>query len=321
MLGDQLGIPAIAFGTPRPFPPAVPAPVRSQAVVPSVRGFKISEDDSPRPRDRVYYGFNFFDDVNGAVNRALGSEISFLRAYRETLGLEKTFLDGNASVGLRMFLNTLDADSPRPDLNGSSTALGDLTVITKYALINDRDSGTVLSFGLAVTAPTGPSTFAGSNAISAPFHSTILQPYIGYIWYPTERVYIHGFSAMDIPTDTNDVTFVTNDIGIGYYLYRNPGSCRWLTEVVPTFEVHITDPVNHQGALTLTDPVGTPDVVNLTMGTTFGLWRRSTLSVGLVTPVTGPRPFDYEVLVQYNYNFGTLRGGPGAAGGPGAPGS
>ena len=48
---------------------------------------------------------------------------------------------------------------------------------------------------------------------------------------------------------------------------------------------------------------GTPDWVELTMGTTFELFRRSTLAVGIVTPVTGPKPYDLEVLAQLNLRF------------------
>jgi hypothetical protein len=34
------------------------------------------------------------------------------------------------------------------------------------------------------------------------------------------------------------------------------------------------------------------------------------LSVGVVTPVTGPRPFDYEVVALFNIYFGRTFRGP-----------
>jgi hypothetical protein len=42
------------------------------------------------------------------------------------------------------------------------------------------------------------------------------------------------------------------------------------------------------------------------MGTIFELSQRSTLAVGLVTPVTGPKPFNLEALVQFNLLFGRI---------------
>jgi hypothetical protein len=217
-------------------------------------------------------------------------------------GIEKTFLDGDASIGLRLPLNTLDAESGIPGLGGSSTDLGDLTVIFKYALWQDRQTGDVFSAGLAVTAPTGPSSFAGSDTVTS-FHDTTLQPFVGYRWH-WEDVFVHGFTAVDVPTDSNDVTMLYNDVGLGYYLYRSRACDRLLTAIVPTFEVHVNTPLNHRGAFRANDPAATPDVVDLTMGATLEFNRRSTLAAALVTPVTGPRPFDFEVLVQLNIRFG-----------------
>src|SRR5262249_8011427 len=129
----------------------------------------------------------------------------------------------------------------------------------------------------------------------------------GYIWSWPD-FYIHGFTAIDVPTDSNDVTMLYNDVGIGYYLYRNRGYAPSLTAIVPTFEVHVNTPLNHRGSFKFSDPAGTPDVVALTTGTIFELGQRSTLAVGIVTPVTGPKPFNWEVLVQFNLHFGRLGG-------------
>jgi hypothetical protein len=302
--GDQLGIPAIAFG-PRGssrFPPP-PGQAQGAVVVPSVRSFKIAENDSPFPRDRVYFGFNYYEDVNKAINRRFGSDFEDLRVYRGTFGLEKTFLDGDISLGLRLPVNRLETSSRVPDLGGESTAAGDLTLILKAALWGDREAGRVITTGLAVTAPTGPSRFAGFNGITPNVHSTVLQPFVGAVWGMGD-FFVHGYSALDIPTDSSDVTMFYNDIGLGYFLYRDSACDSLVTAVVPTFEVHINTPVTHRGAFDTTDPSGTPDVIALTAGVTFELHRRATLALGFVTPVTGPRPFDWEVLAQFNLHFG-----------------
>jgi hypothetical protein len=308
MLGDQLfvplGVPSLAFlnrGAPG-FPPLPGSKAFSSILVPAIRNFEISEDEGPRPQDRVYFGFNYFDNVNKYVNEVLESDLHRLRVYRETFGLEKTFLNGNASVGLRLPIDTLTTESNVPGLSSDDTAVGDLTVILKYAFWRDRHTGSLLSGGLAITTPTGPDKFAGSSAV-VNINDTILQPYIGYYW-SLGRAYIHGFSAIDVPTDSRDVTLLHNDIGIGYYLYQDRTGCRLLTAAIPTFEVHVNNPLNHRGATNFADPAGTPDWVDLTTGLTLELHRRTTLAAAFVTPVTGPKPFDFEVLVQLNVRFG-----------------
>jgi hypothetical protein len=301
MLGEALGIPALAFAP--AFRGNLPANGKGSVISPTVRGFKISDDESPAPQDRAYVGFNYYDNVNGAVNARLGTAISRLQVYRETFGVEKILGDGDSSIGMRLPLNTLNVNSSSPDLGGTSTDVGDLTIILKTALVHNCDTGSLISAGLAVTVPTGPSNFAGTPLFTG-LHDTLLQPYLGYL-FRGDRFYLHGFLAMDIPTDSNDVTFLFNDVGVGYYLYRSKSQeCKLLTAVIPTFEVHVTTPLDHRSVFRSNDVLGSADVVDLTMGVTLELNGRSTLALAVVTPVTGPKPYDVEALVQFNYRFG-----------------
>src|SRR5207245_7209043 len=113
------------------------------------------------------------------------------------------------------------------------------------ALLHDRETGDILSAGLAVTTPTGPTAFAGFDQIQS-FHETTLQPFVGYR-YNWSDFYVHGFTSIDVPTDSRDVTMLYNDIGIGYYLYRNRCEDAIVRGIVPTFEVHVHTPLNHRG--------------------------------------------------------------------------
>jgi hypothetical protein len=314
MLGDQG-----PFSNVRPFQirqPGLPPPnvppipgrpgqglLRGAVLIPSIRNFKVSDNQSPRPQDRIYFGFSFYDDVNAAINQRFGAPVSNMRIYRETFGFEKTFWDQNASIGLRLPLDTLTANSPIRGLGGSSTALGDLAVIFKYAFWQNRDTGSLFSGGLLVSAPTGPHNFAGANNINS-LHNAALQPWVGGIYNVTNDLYFHGFSSIDVPTSSQDVTMFYNDIGLGYYLYRaeQPAE-RCLTAVIPTFETHVNTPLSHRDPFNLRDIAGTPDVVDLTFGATFVAWQRSLLSIAYVNPVTGPRPFSGELLIQLNIRF------------------
>src|SRR5438132_1330921 len=60
--------------------------------VPEKRGaFKITENESPKPADRVYLNYNFYEDVRRDIG--IGGENN----HRYTLGLEKVL--GNGSIG------------------------------------------------------------------------------------------------------------------------------------------------------------------------------------------------------------------------------
>jgi hypothetical protein len=318
MLGDQApfsvhGI--LAGATPKPpptptppQPPAPPVPHTGRAqsfFVPWVRGFKIADNQSPRPQDRFFFSFDYFNNLNGVVNQALNSPVSHEKVYRELFGVEKTFFDGNASIGLRMPLNTLTADSTVRGLGGTSTAVGNLTAFAKFILWQDQSGRNLISGGLAVSPPNGPTRFAGAPAAFG-FHDATIQPFLGYI-FKRDRFYIQGFEAIDVPTDPNDVTLQYNDIGIGYFIYRNTNPNAFISSIAPTFETHVNIPLNHRGVFHLSDPAGTASVVDLTYGVNVLFQRTALLSAGFVNPVTGPRPFSYEWQLLLNVYFGRTR--------------
>ena len=101
---------------------------------------------------------------------------------------------------------------------------------------------------------------------------------------------------------------VYNDVGIGYYVYRDSDPDAWLTALVPTFEVHVNDPLTHGDFNNQLDLTGTPDVVNLTYGINALIGQNGVFTFGVVTPVTGPRPFSYELVALINWRFGRSRG-------------
>jgi hypothetical protein len=63
----------------------------------------------------------------------------------------------------------------------------------------------------------------------------------------------------------------------------------------------LNTPLNHRGSQN--DPIGGLDVFDLTSGVTLGLGGRAQLTLGLATPLTGPKPFDLEAIAQLNWRF------------------
>lgn len=236
---------------------------------------KIAENEGVRPQDRVFGSYNYYHNVLGIAD-----------VHREIVGFEKTFLNGNASIGLRVPFYQSIADSGR-----NRAAFDDLTAIFKYAVIN-RDNA-VLSAGIAVTIPTGPSY---QPAVGDERDITLLQPFIG-AYYSRGNWFVHGFSSYLYPTDTIAPVVWFNDLGIGYYWQRNG---RFLTAIVPTVEAHVTTPMNHRAD---TDPERRRDTVDLTAGATFFFGNRTSIGVAAGTPVTGPRPFSVEGLINFNWRY------------------
>src|SRR4029077_10556025 len=129
-------------------------------------GFKIADNASAMFQDRVYISTNGFTDYLASTNSRLGTAVQRIDILRESLGIEKTFFDRNASAGLILPLNTISIQSTLANLNGTHNALGDLTAYARYALYRDERNNNWLSAGLAATVPSGPSTFGGINAVS-----------------------------------------------------------------------------------------------------------------------------------------------------------
>ncbi len=324
MLGDQspflvsrasASARATASQTPQipdPFPPTKPPPTPNprlaSSLAPSVRGFKAAENQSPRPQDRVFYSFNYFTYVNEAVNRFQEAPVRNIRIYRHIFGAEKTFDDGRMSVGFRLPINTLTSDSSiqgnfaKP--GGTSTALGDLSLFAKFLFRENKETGSLISAGMVVSAPTGPNQFAGATYLQN-IHTTTVQPFVGYI-YNMNRFWIHGFTSMEFPMNPADVTMLYNDIGIGTYFYQAPTPDVFLTAIAPTVEFHINTPMNHRGVFG-NDPAGSVNVVNVTAGLNMEFYKTSVLTIGIVNPITSPRPFDLEAVVLFNVRFGRSR--------------
>jgi hypothetical protein len=265
---------------------------------------KIAEGESPRPVNRVFYKFNWYNNVAPAQWADPTQPIHNVNLYRHVFGFEQTFVDGRFSVGLRVPFNTLDADakSLRPGEEGiDSTQFGNVNGIFKALLWEDRGTGDVLSAGATISLPTA------SSHLLNPGQSTLLyvQPFGGFL-FNNGDLFVQGFVSVTAPVAHAESIVLFTDVGVGYWLYRNPHS-GMLTAFVPTVELHIADPlrqadptVNNFG---IYDTLKLHNVFDLTLGGTFEFASRTTLGLGIVFPLTAPRPFDVEALAQLNYRF------------------
>ncbi len=301
MIGDLSPFYAHSALAPGHSPPLPPGPHGSALFYPTMRNFKASENQSPRPQDRVFFDFNFYSNVNSTVNTAQRSPVNRLNAYTYLWGFEKTFDDGNGSIGMRLPLNSLTAQSTSIAAP-TSTALGNLDIFAKYILKQNRETGSLITAGFQITPQTATTRFAGAPYIYG-LNTTYFQPFIAYLWRK-DRFYLQGFSGFDFPANNADVTLMYNDIGIGYFLYQNPDTSRFITAIAPTFEVHVNTPFNHRNPFNTFDPAASTYVTNLTYGLNVLMYGRAQVTAALVTPVSSPKPFDSEFALLFNFYFG-----------------
>jgi hypothetical protein len=279
--------------------------------VATLGAFKIADNGSPRPQDRVFLTYNFFGDMRGPEtaanvpqvtnqtstqttvmgpialtdtitinNISPGAQAARVDLNREVFGFEKTFLNGRASFEVRAPI--LQQQSP----NGFGAQ--------DFCDLLDQDTGNVISGGLGVTVPTGSRIVTVDGNID----DTLLQPYVGYIWN-AGRFYFQGFHSLVVGTGSQFPTLLFNDIGLDYWLYTGAPD-RFLSSIVPTVEAHLNTPLNHRGE---NDPLIAPDLLVFTGGVHLGLFQNATLTLGAATPVTGPHLFAVEAFAQFNWRF------------------
>ena len=256
-----------------------------------VRGaFKVTENESPRPRTRAYLSYYFYDQVGNPYG---DPRIPRITLHQQVFGYEQAFLGGNASIGIRLPYNQLVGTGFYND-----TSLGDITIVSKFLLYENACTGSLLSGGLVVTPPTAERPFA-STLTGDLIGGTLIQPYLGYI-YRRGDFYAQGFNSIVVPTEADDVTLYTNDVQLGYIAYSAPG--RTVSQIVPTIEAHLNVPLNHRNP-TFADPVIFPDQLTVLGGLQFLLGDSAGLSFSTGAPVTGPRLFSLQATAQFNYWF------------------
>jgi hypothetical protein len=279
---------------------------------------KIAEGESPRPVDRVFYKFNYYNNLDKSRWTDPTEPIHNVALFRHVFGMEKTFFDEHVSLGLRVPFYTLDAEAkdfrllPGP-LTGTpalvpggpglnTTQFGNVSAIAKAVLWEDRQTGSLISAGATLSFPTS------SSRLINPGSSTLAyaQPFGGFI-LNRGNLFVQGFTSITLPVAHAESIVLFNDLGVGYYVYRANARSSWLTAVAPTLEIHIADPLRKADPTVddfgIFDGVKLHNVVDFTLGSTFEFVDRATLGVGIVLPVTGPKPFDVEVLAQLNYRF------------------
>jgi hypothetical protein len=251
MFGDLIGISSVRSIVLGRGPTATT--IRGLPVTGRYNGFKVTDNDNPRPVDRIFFQYNSYSDIYGSLMpRACPASTWISRSSVSNGRFSRA--TPRSACGCHSFRSTVSARRRR--------IVGDLSVHFKFAWINNRDTGDVFSTGLIVTTPTGGDNDSADGS-EAP-HSVLIQPWAGWV-YNLDRLYLQAFHSVVIPTDTRDPTILFNSLAAGYWLYRSD-SDRLLQGFVPVVEMHLNTPLNHRSD---TDLIFFKDQLNLTAGGYF----------------------------------------------------
>jgi hypothetical protein len=294
------------------------------------RNFKIADNNSPIPTDRVLFNYHHFQ--NALLGWPGGQNYNL---DRFTFGVEKTFCNKTCSVEVRVpFARGLEGDQELRSTNAAAaTEFGNIPLVFKKLLV--RRECWLLSAGMATVFPTGNDAREFQDGVLTKWvknDSYHLQPFLGWLWLPNDQLFVEAFAQLDFdangyPVIFNDPTgnqrlasgvlqdqsLMLVDLKIGRWIYRNP-CAPWIKGIAPAVELHYTttmqdadrvgDAANPQIG-SIGNFYNRMDILNVTGGLHFALGKASQLTVAAVAPLRSDEEslFDAEVTVQYNRWF------------------
>lgn len=287
---------------------------------------KLAENNSPIPRDRIFFNYSLFTGV------PLANEP--VSVNRFSPGFEKTFLGGLASFELRTpFGSSIDNDV---FADGSTTnqefQFGNLFLALKGVLL--QKDNWLLTGGTSVLLPTAADTrvidpISDREFLRIDNESTHIMPFIGGAYLPSNRLFAQWMVQCDIDANGNsvvvtdgngiqnkigtlqDFTLLYTDMSIGYWLYKaGRGERRTITGIAPITELHYNRALNNGDVVsdsnnTVSGVLTDFDNVNIQVGLIFDIRNNARLGLGYATPLGNKfdRVFDNEFRVTYNRYF------------------
>lgn len=298
---------------------AVNVPSPSAGVGPVGR-LKVSDGNSPLPRDRAYFRYDW---LNGAELAPGGIDLD-----RFTPGIERTFAGGMLSAELRIpFAATLDSNivTGPGGFGGHNVEFGNLALFGKMLLYATDELA--LSGGVGITLPTADDVNVrfvdGTPLVHVANQSVHLKPFFAGLYTPNDRFFTQAFLEVDTDLNgnatfansgtglsrvgrLNDASYLYADLGIGYWLQQR-SSTNWIG-IAPTVELHYNTSLQAADSITAgglqIGSFGTNvEALNLTVGATLELGHCTNLSLGYITPLGGgaDQQFDggFRLMLDY----------------------
>lgn len=298
--------------------------VLADATSGGVGRMKMSEGGTVLPQDRVFFRYSHLSGVGYGDSRA--------NLNRFVPGFERAFLDGLCSLEIRAPFATDARTASSMDgnviSNGEHTRFGNFSIYLKTLLIERERFA--LSGGLGVALPSAEDITVnyanGTPLLRVANESVRLQPFLGSLYYPSERCFVQSFFQVDTAANGNTVlinssgtgltevgrlTDSTNlfvDVGIGYWLYRN-NSRRGLTGIVPMLELHHNNALQGSdllgaGPFQVSNSLGNTSLTNIVVGNTLEFGQRTNLTAAYTGPLGGGLDRQYNGGLQLFLSHG-----------------
>lgn len=280
----------------------------------------IARNNSALVRDRVYVAY---EHTTGALSASSQSVMSNNASLDRTiLGLEKVFLDGQASLEIRLpFAAQRDFTFNRFSIQ-SDGEFGNVGLIGKLQIAKTERHA--VSAGLAVQLPTGGDINGefDSRTFIIENDAVIVSPFLAFVAAPDSKWFYQGFAQADFAAKGNTFSglgqsteFDTQSLlrlsgGGGRWFFRkNHGLLRGLAGLA---ELHFTTTLEDSdsttllnlqtaSAQTLSNAAGHQSVLNLTSGLHLELPGKANARVGVNVPLLDDQRFhDATVMVQVN---------------------
>jgi len=291
---------------------------------------RVSENNSAVPQDRIFFNYNFLNDVPVAKDLLANARDYDGDLSHYELGLEKTLFDGDVSIELLLpFAYLPPSDYSRAvGVQSSQIELQNIAFGLKGVLWrNDRS---IISVGTRIEAPTREDVVNLSIGYTTPRDVWAVTPYLAVLHNFNDDLFFQTFASYRLQTDdfthinraTREPNYLDLDAQVGYWLYRNQGG-QGLTGMQAKFELHYTGTFEpYSPSQSVNGLRGETDQLNLTTGFTALLNNRTTVSLGMVLPIREgssfsgtsmtlrPHPsdrfFDWQAMLQVSYYFGNL---------------
>lgn len=264
---------------------------------------RASRNNNIVPLTRIY--FDHSTSENARFDSAIDSRDGDI--HLGILGVEKSFLNNLFSVEVRLpFVSGLDRQQPaiinQPAVPGSG--FGNMYLGSKTLLLYGPKN--VLTAGLGFTLPTGsPTEFMLGNTVIADIQNTtgFIQPYVAYsrrsgAWF------LQSWTGFDFAMGGNQISIgpvprgqyqeqhlFLQDLQIGFWLFRNESSNRFIKGIAPLLELHYASTLNDTDNVNIVqdyrNPFNRVDMLNTTIGTQLDLGRFSTCRLGVSFPLRG----------------------------------
>jgi hypothetical protein len=285
---------------------------------------KLSENNSPMPRDRVFFDYDNYSDVPltpGGFN-----------VERFSPGFEKTFFDGRTSVELRIpFASTLDSTSVAAGSPSRAVELGNVHVTLKGLFYSSEEFN--MSTGLGIGLPTASDTVVtyadGSDLVRIKNQSVILTPFLAALYTPTDRLFSQVWAAIDFDSTGSNIYGNPNETGLtafgrlyaqdllqldwqmGYWILRDTSPTSFLASLAPFVELHYNTPLNNAASVqistfTVNGTSNRYNELNISGGLNAVFRNRVTVLAGVVLPLESGNSkfFDAQFGIRANWNFG-----------------